>query len=138
MAGTPQVPNRIANMRFISAMNVEDGLTANSAGTQAAGYQMSAQVSRFSTVGGAGYSAVLPKISAITPQDENPAWVGFIAIVRNDGANSMQVFGPTPDTINGVATATGVAVGNGKTAMFVATSYNPTTNVGNWVMILSA
>jgi hypothetical protein len=67
-----------------------------------------------------------------------PGQVGMIMCVRNDGAASMQVFGTTPDTINGVATGTGVAVGNGKSAIFWCDGYNQTTNVGTWSMCLSA
>jgi Ca2+-binding RTX toxin-like protein len=46
-----------------------------------------------------------------------PSKVGQIVIVTNAHAsNSMQVFGAGTDTINGVATATGVAQAAGKTA----------------------
>jgi len=47
------------------------------------------------------------------------------------------VYGSGTDTINDVATGTGVAVGSGKTAIFICHSYSA-AGVGNWYMVLSA
>lgn len=60
------------------------------------------------TVAGSADSVVLP-----------PARVGEIHFVTNQGANSMQVFAPSPDTIDAVATGTGVAHANGVGVLYV-------------------
>jgi len=64
-----------------------------------------------------------------------PTSVGELHIVANDGAASLQVFGAGTDTINSVATATGVAVPAGKRAMFIAMA---TGAASNWIMLLGA
>jgi hypothetical protein len=56
-------------------------------------------------------------------------------IVINNTANSMQVFGSGTDTINGVATATGVAQAAGKHAIYTAVS---TGAAAAWFRNLSA
>ncbi len=48
-----------------------------------------------------------------------PARVGQFHFVKNSAALSMQVFAPTPDTIDSVATATGVPVPAGTGRLFV-------------------
>jgi hypothetical protein len=75
-----------------------DALTAHSGGTQAAALQLAAMTNRITTVAAPGDSVALP---AAVP--------GLRVTVINDGANSMQVFGSGTDTINGIATATGIA-----------------------------
>lgn len=60
------------------------------------------------TVATAADSVVLP-----------PAMVGEVHFVKNSAALSMQVFAPTPGTIDSVATATGVAQAAGKGALYV-------------------
>jgi len=132
---TPASPNRIGNQQFVALGNVDIGLTAKSGGGQTGALALLSQLNIVSTVAAGNDSVALPKISA------NPVALGGLfqmIVVRNSGANSMQVFGASPDTINDVATATGVAVGSGKTAMFFATAFDPTTNVGKWYMLLSA
>jgi len=64
---------------------------------------------------------------------------GMKILVHNGHAsNSMQVFGAGVDTINGVATATGVAQAAGKSALYYAVSDGDGTNAGAWFRILSA
>ena len=53
--------------------------------------------------------------------------VGLEVIVSNQGANAVQIFGVSPDTINGVATGTGISIPVG--AIFVFTC----AVVGNWL-----
>ena len=53
--------------------------------------------------------------------------VGLEVIVSNQGANAVQSFGVSPDTINGVATGTGISIPVG--AIFVFTC----AVVGNWL-----
>lgn len=48
--------------------------------------------------------------------------VGATVIVSNTTVNAVQVYGAGTDTINAVATATGVSIPAGKTAEFFATS----------------
>lgn len=74
-----------------------DNLTAHSGGTKAAAFQLTALVNNVATVAAVGDSVLLP---VATP--------GLDVTVINSGANPMQVFGAGSDTINGVATATGV------------------------------
>ena len=76
-------------------------VTANSAGTQADATVLDATTMwhEVVTVAGANDGVVLP-----------PARRGEIHFIANQHAtNAIQVFAPTPDTINAVATATGVA-----------------------------
>lgn len=64
---------------------------------------------------------------------------GMKILVHNGHAsNSMQVFGSGVDTINGVATATGVAQAAGKSALYYAVADGDGTAVGAWFRILSA
>lgn len=100
------------------------GLVANSAGTQAAATPLPSTYNEVITVGGAGYGALLPLATAL----------GQEVVLISKSATSMQVFGSGTDTINGVATATGVAVvgsATGKTARFICDKVAP---AGNWVM----
>lgn len=69
-----------------------DGLSANSGGVQAGATAITAMQNRFTTVGGAGYSAVLPTGVA-----------GMNLTVINAGANYMNVFPASGQTINGQA-----------------------------------
>lgn len=55
------------------------------------------------------------------------SYVGATATVSNQGANAAQIFGTSPDTINGVATGTGISIPVG--AIFVFTC----AVVGNWL-----
>jgi hypothetical protein len=106
--------------------NTETGITAHSGGGQSSAYQLSKVVSIVGTVGTAADSVKLPA----------PSKVGQIAIVHNGAAsNSMQVYGSGTDTINGVATGTGVAQAAGKMAIYVATS---TGTAATWFRILGA
>ena len=47
------------------------------------------------------------------------ATAGQMHFVRNDGAEAMQVFGAGTDTINGVATATGISMDAATGKVFV-------------------
>lgn len=61
-----------------------------------------------------------------------PALPGKLLVISNDGANSAQLFGLGSDTINGVATGTGVAQAAGKAGVLSCAV------AGNWVRVLSA
>lgn len=138
MAGSPLNPGNMGDDKYIQASTFEDNITALAGGAQPT-VPLSAQLSRVTIVGTANDSVALPKITNRQRGDANLGAPGQIVFVVNaDAADSLQVFGMTPDTINGVATGTGVAVGAGKTAIFIAQAYTQSTNVGNWVMVLSA
>lgn len=101
---------------------VEDNITAHSGGTQAAAYQLTKQINRVATVAAANDSVALPAAVA-----------GLEIQITNDAAvNSMQVFGSGTDTINDVATATGVAQAAGKSAIYSCPV------AGKWYRTLSA
>lgn len=132
MAQTPLSPNRIGGMTSIGLTTFESGITAAAGGTQAAAYQLSAQVNQVATCATAADSVALPKINLVK---NRPGFLGFVCVVQNAGAAACQVYGGTGalDTINGVATATGVSIPIGGTGLFIASTYAPSTDVGNWV-----
>ncbi len=84
----------------------EDSVTAHAGGTKALATALSATVNlhRISVCATAGDSVLMP-----------PALVGQAHYLRNGGAAAAQVFGQSNDTINSVATATGISLeaGNG-------------------------
>lgn len=85
--------------------SVQDNITATASGTQTTAFQITTQSARVTTVATAGDAVQLP-----------PAQPGLEVFVVNHGANRMQVFGSPSnpfngnvgDTIDDVATATGV------------------------------
>lgn len=87
--------------------SVSVGLTAHAGGTQAAGLALTSQFNFLSTVASVGDSVLLPASVA-----------GMSVYVDNRGAAAAQVFGAGTDTINGVATATGVPLPAGTGAWF--------------------
>lgn len=97
--------------------------------SQALGFPLTAAVNQFSTVAASSF-AVLP-----------PAVVGMGVWVVNDGGQTLTVCGAagTADTIDGVATATGVSVSNARRTYFKATATALTASgataavVGTWV-----
>jgi hypothetical protein len=74
------------------------GLTAHAGGGQANALQLVNELNRVSTVATSGDSVALP-VSA----------PGLTIILENAGANPMQVYGLGTDTINSVASGTGVS-----------------------------
>lgn len=75
----------------------QDSITAHAGGGQASATQLWAQTSRITTVATSGDSVKLP-----------PSAPGLEVMVINHGANPMQVYGSGTDTIDDIATATGV------------------------------
>ena len=78
--------------------SIQDNITAKAGGGQAGAFQITTQTARIQTVATAGDSIMLP-----------PSTPGLELLVINHGANPMQVFGAGADTIDDVATATGVS-----------------------------
>lgn len=105
--------------------STQNNITAQADGTKANATQITAAKARVTTVAGAGDSVKLP-----------PGYPGLEVTLFNAGANSMQVFGSGNDTINDVATATGVAQANGLSAIY--TCYDVVAGVGIWGRVLSA
>lgn len=92
-----------------------NNLTAHAGGGQGSAYQIANELNRFTTVSTAGDSAVLP------------ASVGGLTIlINNAGSNPMQVYGLGTDTINGVASGTGVSQMAGSEVIYVCHA------TGNW------
>lgn len=96
----------------------EDSITAFATGGQASATALSASktLHRISVCATAGDSVKLPAATA-----------GQVHYVRNDGAAQAQVFGTSPDTIDGVATGTGIAMAAGMSAWFFCIT------AGQWV-----
>lgn len=100
-------------------VSTEDSIVAHSGGTQAAAYQLTATISRVITSAAGTDSVAMP-----------PANVGLNLWVINDAAaNSMQVFGNAAlaDTINGIATATGISQPAGTIYQYTCTT------AGKWI-----
>lgn len=104
-----------------AGLSQETGVTAFASGGKANATPVTGANIKVSTVATAADSILLP-----------PAKAGLRLAIRNSGAASMQVFGQGIDTINAVATATGVAQANGVSALY----FCPVD--GEWFRILSA
>lgn len=105
--------------------STQNNITAQADGTKANATQITAAKARVTRVAGAADSVLLP-----------PGYPGLQITLYNAGDNSMQVFGSGLDTINGVDTGTGVAHGNGLSAVY--TCYDVVAGVGIWGRVLSA
>lgn len=98
-----------------SKQSVSDSLTAHAGGGQTNALPLTSGINRVATVATAGDSVALP-----------PSYVGAELVVINAGANAMQVFGNGTETINSVATATGVSQGAGRIVVYYCVA------LGNW------
>lgn len=99
-----------ASVFSLTYANVATAITAHAGGGQASATLLSALVNSVDTVATAADSVKLPV----------PTKVGQVCIISNTTANATQVFGSGTDTINGVATATGVSLPAGKTGTYIA------------------
>ncbi len=89
-----------------------NGLTAHAGGTQAAALALPSMINNVSTVTTAADSVKLPVSAA-----------GLnIVVINSAAANAMQVYGAGTDTINGVATATGVSQSAGTVVVYSCTA----------------
>ena len=95
-----------------------DTVTAHAGGGQASAQSVTAGINRVSVVATAGDSVKLPVSAA-----------GLLVILINDAALPMQVFGNGTDTINDVATATGVSQMPQSLVVYTATA------AGNWMAL---
>lgn len=106
---------------FNGGLSYVSGLTALAGGAKAGATPLTELICQVDTVASGADSVLLP---AAIP--------GSMVAVVNNGANAMQVFGQGTDTINGVATGTGVSQAAGKTALYVC------AKTGAWFRNLSA
>lgn len=97
-----------------------NGITAFSSGGQGSATQLTATVNTVATASAVNASV---KLQRCVPGREQT--------VANLSANAIQVFGTNPDTINGVATGTGVSQATAKLATYIC------TGSGNWTRLLS-
>lgn len=98
------------------------GLIAHVGGGKASALQLTGSMASIATVGTAADSVKMPLAIA-----------GAVYDLANDAAaNSMQVFGQGTDTINFVATATGVAQAAGVAAHYFC------AKTGNWSRVQSS
>jgi hypothetical protein len=91
--------------------SVTDGITAHSGGGQASAVPLTTEINRITTVAALGDSVLLPLSVA-----------GLTIIVINHGANPCQVFGAGTDTVDDVATATGVSQMQGSVTIYSCTT----------------
>lgn len=89
-------------------LSVATALTAHAGGGKASALPLAATFNNVSTVANMADSVVL-----------KPALFGTIQLINNAGVNAMQVFGQGNDTIDGVATATGVPLSATKRCLFI-------------------
>jgi hypothetical protein len=97
--------------QFLFLESFENNIVANPGGGQANAYQLTKQNNRITTVATSGDSVKLP---IATP--------GAEVILINHGANSAQVFGVGTDTINDVASGTGVPMMQMSAVLFLCFS----------------
>ncbi len=95
----------------LQTVSFAGGLTAFAGGGQASALQLAATINRVSTVATLADSVKLPASAA-----------GLMITVINASAKDMQVFGAGTDTINGVATATGILQPANSIAVYVCTA----------------
>lgn len=121
--GTNVFPGGNTNQPIVDALlgmqSVANAVTARAGGTQALATPLTAAFNRISVCATAADSVALPLAVA-----------GLEIAIANDGAASAQVFGAGTDTINSVATATGVAQANTARAVYKCMTSAP---AGNWV-----
>jgi hypothetical protein len=120
---SPTFNNLTITGLFTESANV--ALTGGSAG-QSTALALTAEINQFSTVA-SGTGAALPV-----------AVKGLTILIANNGANPLQVYGcynggTNGDTIDGIATGTGVTQMQGSTTLYVCTqSYIAGTQNGTW------
>lgn len=101
-------------------------VTALAGGGKTGAPVLNGSVITLGTVATGGDSVLLP-----------PGFVGARVLIQNNGAASAQIFGSGTDTINGVATGTGVALANGAAAFYICVSKVP-GGAAAWLRFVSA
>lgn len=111
--GSPSFNN--VTLTGLLTESATDSITAFAGGGQASAVQLTAEINRLTTVATAGDSA---KLMAAVP--------GLTIIVINHGANAAQLYGLGTDTIDDVASGTGVSQMAGSVCIYSCTI------VGKW------
>lgn len=102
-------------------LSYKDSLTAHAGGGKGSALPLTAQFNRVSVAASPADSVLLPT-----------AFAGMAITIINDGVSSIQVFGAGTDTIDGIATSTGVAMAAAKRATFFCTT------TGTWYSLAGA
>lgn len=111
-----------ADLTGLFAFSSTDTITAHAGGGHASATALTTSVNRVSVCASDADSVKLP------------AWAaGLVVSIWNDTGHTLQVFGAGTDTINEVATDTGVAQATLLTALYIASAAT-----GKWSRILSA
>lgn len=104
------------------------GLTAQADGTKANATALGYGVNTVTTVAGAADSVLLPY-----------AYPGAVVFVANTVATAIQTFGKGTDTVDGVATGTGVAQGASKRCWYIGVSGSGDgSDAGSWLSLVGA
>jgi hypothetical protein len=104
------------------------GLTAQADGTKANATALGYGINTITTVAGAADSVLLPY-----------AFPGSFVVVQNAVATAIQVFGKGTDTVDGVATATGIDQAASARALYFGTAgTGDGSDAGAWVSIGAA
>ncbi len=115
--GTNTPATAITSIAGFITQSTATGLTAHAGGGQASALLLTSMMNFVATVATTADSVKLPVSVA-----------GLEIVITNGGSNSLQVFGSGTDTINTIATGTGVAIAAGKTGSYVC--YTPGTWFG--------
>ena len=128
----PSFPNTTglqngANLNKLSQLigSYQPDVVARAGGTKAAATQITAAAVEVATCATNDDSVILP-----------PGYPGLEVAIWNRGAATLRVFGSGTDTINAVATATGVTQATGVSAIYKCV--NVAAGVGEWMRVLSA
>lgn len=108
---TPTADGSALALSKLLAEPAADGIVAHAGGGQALATQLVAEINRLATVATAGDSVKLP---ASQP--------GLTIVIINHGVNSAQIYGAGTDTINDVASATGVPQMAGSMVIYSCTT----------------
>ena len=101
--------------------STENGITATAGGGKTSARLLKATINQVSVCATGNDSLKLPA----NPQPGN------VVFIANDGAAAAQVYGSNNDTIDAVATATGVALTNATRAFFLCTGSSG--GIATWV-----
>lgn len=102
-------------------------LVAHAGGGKTNALRLNAVHNHIATVASAADSVILPA-----------GYVGLEISIANFGANAAQVFGSGSDTIDDVATATGVSQANNTVTKYRCYKRNPTTGIAAWYALQGA
>lgn len=125
-SGGPALTDQNALQKLAQLVgSVQNNIVAHAGGGKASAVAITGAKARITTCATGADSVILP-----------PGYPGLEITIMNSGAAAAQVFGAGLDTINGIATGTGVSQTNGLSAVY--TCYDVVSGVGKWGRVLSA